>query len=609
MSADPIIYCLERLTDYPQFERLCSDLMAGSGYPNIEPLGGATDGGRDALHVCRDSGRVTLFAYTVRADWKRKLQQDCKRIQEERHNPTHLVFVCTSTLTTTEKDESKKAVHDKFGWVLDIYEIERIRVALAGPLRHLVAQHPAIFCPPWFPVRGGLSIADSPDTVVIDHVAHDHALAAWLSRKLSIAGFRAWCYGLAPLAGEDADASIRALIDSRAAQYLPIFSTDALSDANLIARCGLASSRTDFVLPCWAAKIGTEALSTNLRKIQPARFHEGWSTGIRDVLGTMESRGIAPALEKDRSRAMALRDYVPEPLTKPSPERVFANVFAVTVPTSILVCDLVRDVDPATLASWRRSWAYVQVSPTKLLGFTEPPPDVPRGPGQLPEYAWDAFNRREGKKSTDVVKELIRRTFDVACVRAGLVWCDHRRVYYFPHPTNNVHRSASFKHVDGRGTHVALTGEKQYGWGERATRFRYQLGPMASTGHDEAGSWWITMRIYVRVTDTEGVPFELKDIVRRRKAVTKGWWNKEWLARLLGVMQALENEPRAITVGVGKREVRFSTEPLEWICPVAIDVEALDRVGDFQEELAAVRERSDDAEPPSEHGDEATTDE
>ena len=39
MAADPIIYCLENLTDYDQFERLCHDLMAASGYRTIEPLG------------------------------------------------------------------------------------------------------------------------------------------------------------------------------------------------------------------------------------------------------------------------------------------------------------------------------------------------------------------------------------------------------------------------------------------------------------------------------------------------------------------------------------------------------------------------------------------
>ena len=50
MSADAIVYCLEKLTDYLQFERLATDLMAGSGFPEIEPMGGTGDGGRDALH-------------------------------------------------------------------------------------------------------------------------------------------------------------------------------------------------------------------------------------------------------------------------------------------------------------------------------------------------------------------------------------------------------------------------------------------------------------------------------------------------------------------------------------------------------------------------------
>ena len=40
MAAGPIVYCLEQVTDYAQFERLCHDIMALSGYVNIEPCGG-----------------------------------------------------------------------------------------------------------------------------------------------------------------------------------------------------------------------------------------------------------------------------------------------------------------------------------------------------------------------------------------------------------------------------------------------------------------------------------------------------------------------------------------------------------------------------------------
>ena len=86
MSADPIIYCLENLTDYRQFERLSSDLMAGSGYPDIEPIGGSSDGGRDAIHVSHADGSFTIFAYSVRSDWKKKLKginidSHCKKEQ------------------------------------------------------------------------------------------------------------------------------------------------------------------------------------------------------------------------------------------------------------------------------------------------------------------------------------------------------------------------------------------------------------------------------------------------------------------------------------------------------------------------------------------------
>lgn len=54
MSADRIIYCLERLSDYRDFERLSSALLAGAGYPGIDPLGGTGDGGRDAIVVNAD---------------------------------------------------------------------------------------------------------------------------------------------------------------------------------------------------------------------------------------------------------------------------------------------------------------------------------------------------------------------------------------------------------------------------------------------------------------------------------------------------------------------------------------------------------------------------
>lgn len=91
MSADSIIYCLERVSDYRDFERLCSAFLASAGYPRIDPLGGTGDEGRDAIVRSDEAGRKIGFAYTVRSDWRVKLASDCKRVHEKGHAPD--VFV------------------------------------------------------------------------------------------------------------------------------------------------------------------------------------------------------------------------------------------------------------------------------------------------------------------------------------------------------------------------------------------------------------------------------------------------------------------------------------------------------------------------------------
>lgn len=88
--------------------------------------------------------------------------------------------------------------------------------------------------------------------------------------------------------------------------------------------------------------------------------------------------------------------------------------------------------------------------------------------------------------------------------------------------------------------------------------------------------------------------FEGKEIGRRRKAVSKSWWNKEWLARLLGVVQALQTSEGQIEVGEGHRAVMMQTKPLSWECPVGLDVLALSGVSDIGEEIAQCRAREDE---------------
>ena len=599
MSADRITYCLERVSSYRDFERLCSGLLADTDYPGIDPLGGTGDGGRDAIIRSDSNGRKIVFAYTVRGDWKTKLKSDCSRVREQAHNPDSFVFVCTEALNAVEKDSAYELVQRDFGWNLDLFDLERLRVLLVGPQRHLLAQHPSIFTPPFFPQAGGESLAESRDTLVIDHVDTDHALATWLSRRLTLAGFRVWCRGTAPLAGENQDDSVRKLIELRASQYIPVLSQASMADELLLERCALAAGKEALVLLCKAADIETSKLPSRLRTSTPADFSRSWNTGLEQIVARLGGLGIQPDIMHEQGRAIALNDYMPTRVTVAKEEPVFANIFALGLPETMLIYDLHSALSTTKLDELRTRWAFVELNAYRLVAFTPPPENAIPSVKTIrtPEFLWTDNPERDGKRTEDVAKELVRRSLTVVCVQKGLAWCSDRNLYYFPEGEDGVW-TQRIRHVDGRDTRVNLTGKRTKSWGERASPFLYQLSPKFQPQRDVDGSWNVVVNVYVRPTDLNGKVYELKELGRRRKIVTKNWWNKDWLPRLLGVVQALEAEPGLIRYGEGRRAVTMSTAPLKWMCPVGLDVHALAGMVDMSEELAENRTREDEDDGP-----------
>ena len=595
MSADRIVYCLERVSDYRDFERLCSALLAGTDYPGIDPLGGTGDGGRDAIIRTDSSGRRIVFAYTVRGDWETKLKSDCKRVQELDHNPSVFVFVCTEALNAADKDRAHELVSKKYGWTLDLYDLERLRVQLVSPQRHLLAQHPSIFTPPFFPQSGGQSLAESRDTVLIDHVDTDHALATWLSRRLTLAGYRTWCRGTAPLAGEDPDASVRKLIELRGCQYLPVVSEASLADALFLERCALAAAKESFVLLCNCTSGLDSRLPSRMKAVAPANFAGSWSEGLDQVLARLAMLGIKPDLEGDLGKQIALRDYLPSRVTVAKPEQVYANMFSLHLPSAMLITDLTRSLTEAEATELRGRWAFVELSPGRLVSFSpHPPGSLPlRDRRQHQEFSWTDASHRDGKSTEDLAKELARRSLEVVCLQKGLKYCGDRKVFYFPEREAGEW-SQPFRHVDGRATRVQLTGERNKTRGDTVQTTLYQLAPRFRPQREADGTWVVVLNSYIRVTDADGKPYEFKEIGRRRKAVTKGWWNNHFLARMLGIIQALETREGHIEVGESKRAVVVDTAPLCWQCPVGLDVEALSRQADLGEELAEFRTRGDE---------------
>lgn len=580
MAADPLIYSLEHLTDYDQFERLCHDMMALDGYRNIEPIGGSKDKGRDAIHIDSSTDTVTIFAYSVREDWRKKLGQDSEKIPKHGHACNRLVFLSTATFTPSERDEAVQYIKDTYGWPLELYGLERLSSMLRSTHRELVGKHPQIFTPPFFPFAGGLSLSFSPDHVVIDHVDADAGLAHWLSRRLTLAGFQVWCRGLAPLAGSSVNDTVRGLLNQRTFRYIPILSPDSLSDPEFTARRNMAlavggARGSQLLIPGVAKPIDTGRLDQETRSLSAAQFQMSWATGLKSIEEALSS--AACPRKPEGARDLAIRSYFPGEIVINEPEDLASNLFKVTrVPevihrfhSAIPITD-----EEGPLAG---QWGFRKVSPTHFLSFHYPPGElaVDYGITQKGGAVWATLNEMDGIRVDNLLVELIKKSLFAECRRRGLAYCPDRRLTYFP-PGILRNDNLSFQRLDGSQTYFSVVGERTYGRGDRASKYRYHVAPVFAASGDPIKGFEIIVRIRAHITDLAGKQFPGRGGLLRRKKLCKSWWNEEWLNRVMGVMQFVADGKDSIEIGSTTDDVlRVERTPRVWSAPVRINEEAL----------------------------------
>jgi hypothetical protein len=580
MAADPLIYCLEHLTDYDQFERLCHDMMALDGYKNIEPLGGSKDKGRDAIHVDSSTGEVTILAYSVREDWRVKLGEDAEKIKTHSHACQRLAFLCTATYSPSERDEAVRFVKNTYGWPLELYGLERIASLLRSTHQKLVAQHPQIFSPPFFAFAGGLSLTFSPDHVVIDHVDADGGLALWLARRLTLAGFRVWCRGLAPLAGNSATDTVRSLINSRAYRYIAVLSPEALADLEFTVRRNAALAvgaqrGTSVLLPAIARSIDSNLIDQQTRNLTAARFDTSWAEGLKSVEATLSAEGCPR--KPDGAHELAIRSYFPDEIIKTESELLASNLFKVIRFPEVIhryysTSPLGDDDGPLT-----SQWAFRRVSDTHFLSFHAPPLQlaIDHGITNKGGSVWKAVTVIDGIPVGDLVTELIKKSLYAECRRRGLHFCNDRRLVYFPAQLLK-NDNLRLEKLDGSQTHFSVVGERSHGWKDRATKYRYYIAPVFVPMGDPASGYQIITRVRVHITDLAGNLYSGRGAHIRRKKLCKSWWNEEWLNRVMGVMQFLADDNAQIAIGETDAErIAIERFPRTYTSPIRLNEEAL----------------------------------
>ena len=360
MAADLIVYCLEKLTDYAQFERMGHDVMAQQGYPQIEPLGSFKDKGRDAIHVSRADGKTTIFAYSVQEDWKKKLERDTRKIKKHGHTCDELVFLCTATYTASERDAAKAKIRSLCGCDLELYGVERLRVCLTKN-RHIVHAHPQIFPPDVLRGSRVFSEATPKDHIFISFDLQEDALATWLTRRLTAEGYRVWCRSLR-LLGEDAfpndvDGAIRHGMFAMVALY----SRAALDNPDLTLQRGIALSKGEeqerqVLVPVSVESLAGCRLDRKSGQLDFVPFESGWAEGLSVLLKKLRQIGCPRTL--DDGRAVAAESFLGKDVMG-GKETIYSNCLPVQeVPAQFLRFEATLPVPEVRLQEIQAGWSF-----------------------------------------------------------------------------------------------------------------------------------------------------------------------------------------------------------------------------------------------------------
>lgn len=572
MSANLTIYCLKELTDYEEFERLCDDLLSVSGYPEIEPLGGFKDKGRDAIHVDKNN-TTTIFAYSVREDWQAKLFEDANKVVKHGHKCEKFVFVTTANITSTERDNLKQIIKTKYGWDLDIYDLERLRNLLDAQHPEIKKNYPHIF-------RNDFLEAQSKNdrySVLICCDKIDSPLAEWLARKLTSEGYHVWYERHKLLGGEKYPDDVDSAIESKAACMVSIYSMDSLSNAEVIRQRSLAinigkKQKTDFLIPIKVGNIPDDRLDTQSRQLVMIPF-ENWAKGLDQLLKKFISLKI-PKTVLD-GKEIASNYYLNRGVITNKAELIISNCLAVEkLPSVLLVSAPNTRIVYEDLVQYFDGWAF-KIIGDKLVSFSYPPSElVQKYDIKIEKIEWESTDKILEINPSYLVAELLRKSLQVHCIKKGLAYDKVAKMTFFPSGLLK-NDTVTYTTQSGKVNRINACGIRKYRRSTSKEQYMYYLAPTFSISKLISNSYAVLVRARVHITDTVGNALPGHQANGRRKDLCKDWWNREWLIRLLAICEFLADDKK-IVIGTNNDDtIVIGAEPITLSSPKGINEQAL----------------------------------
>jgi hypothetical protein len=417
--------------------------------------------------------------------------------------------------------------------------------------------------------------AGGRNALFISYAREDEAAADWLAARLTAEGYFVWRDREQMLGGERWTTEVEDAIRNKTFRMLALVSAKSLhKDVPSKERSfasGLAATRgdKDFILPLILDGTSAFELGLLFHDVIPIPF-VSWASGLRQL--TMKVKSIAaPHRSIEEGRSQAAASYLPPPVTIQSAEELLSNCLLFEkVPEAIHVYRVtLADDDAIKLVD---TWACKAIDKKTFAAFSPPPLPLLKGYERQERALWRHQETFRGFDTKNLVSELLRRTVEVRALQRGLVERDER---FFFLKGGRPNDKLGYLNANGKRVPVTVVGIRK----KKLIRpTQYHLGLSVKVRRSVLpGLPCALVRVELYLTDPEGREFSEQTAIGRRKELTAGWWNPQWLARQMAIQQFLSDDGTHLNFGTDDDPGRLSMKPIEATSTLGIDERKLKR--------------------------------
>lgn len=444
--------------------------------------------------------------------------------------------------------------------------------------------------------------ADVRDHLFISYAWEDQVFAKWLALRLTAEGYKVWIDQMKLLGGESWPSDIDEAIKGRTFRMLGLLSRHSINKDNpkkeRTLALGIAKQpgRKGFLVPINVDGLPPNELDWLTSDLTFIPFSQSWAQGLQQLLKLLDREGC-PRGNVDEGRSIAARIAASSELIREEPESLVSNMCRFTSVPKVMHAYRVQpklEYGSNALRDARRDWGFHPISPHRVLAFHPPPADLGTWlkVERAQSYRWAELDEIEGVLPHTAVSRTLRGVIEAEFKRRGFAWSGAAEGYVVPGAHGKKVRVTL---PSGKTTNVKLSGERTFfRVGQPKQLYHYRTAVKVFIEHADDG-YRAVFRLQYDLTEPSGEPLPPTQRNSRRKHLTRGWRNYEWMVRHLAVIQLITGESGTLSSGtVPQDTVAFNCEPIVFTAGVSIDEENVKAAPELSDEEADATPADDD---------------